>query len=175
MTNVGEECYMTRIEKLLPLLIMVAFLSISFGYYVEAEDTNRDTSKLMTTCKTCGQDISINALTCPYCGENLPALRVLCPKCQSTDIILDKQGFSTKKAAVGCCLLGGVGLAGGAIGMHENVYVCRSCGYRWKAQATPNHAVVNKNSKTKVDEKNTGGIIVILVIVIGVLTLFTIN
>ena len=52
-------------------------------------------------------------------------------------VITDKKGFGAGKAAIGCCLLGPVGLAGGAIGMNDIQFICRSCGNKWKANILP--------------------------------------
>lgn len=86
----------------------------------------------LTTCKTCGKEVSKTALTCPHCGESLPGLHIKCPKCGLMNIGIGQKGFSLGKAAVGGILLGPVGLLGGMIGRKNTEFVCKACGYTWK-------------------------------------------
>ncbi|HRY32063.1 MAG TPA: hypothetical protein P5531_03745 [Bacteroidales bacterium] len=57
--------------------------------------------------------------------------RVCCPKCGSDQIVAQKKGFGVGKAAVGAILVGGIGLAAGAIGSKKIYLVCMSCGHRF--------------------------------------------
>ena len=58
---------------------------------------------------------------------------VRCPKCGSTSLSADKKGFGIGKAILGAALVGGVGLAAGAIGSKKVVVTCLKCGKRFKA------------------------------------------
>jgi tellurium resistance protein TerD len=57
-----------------------------------------------------------------------------CSKCNSNNIHVDKQGFSVGKAALGCVLLGPLGLVGGVIGGQKIIFTCLNCGYKWQLQ-----------------------------------------
>lgn len=54
-----------------------------------------------------------------------------CPKCSSSNISVEKKGYSLGKAAVGGLLLGAVGLLGGLIGKNKPINWCSNCGHRW--------------------------------------------
>lgn len=53
---------------------------------------------------------------------------VRCRRCGSTQLMPHKKGFDSKKAAVGCLLFGGLGLAGGMIGSNKIKLCCLKCG-----------------------------------------------
>ena len=87
-------------------------------------------------CRTCGKEVSMNAVTCPHCGEPYPTRSIVCPKCGSEEIAVQgRKGFNTGKALVGAILVGPLGVAAGGLG-HQNILLtCSNCGYNW--QATP--------------------------------------
>jgi tellurium resistance protein TerD len=68
-------------------------------------------------------DVPVNAAV-----RKDPDAPVRCARCGSAQLSANKKGFSSKKAAVGCLLLGGVGLAGGLIGSNKIQITCLSCG-----------------------------------------------
>jgi len=82
-------------------------------------------------CKTCGREVSRTAPSCPGCGETVPGLYIKCPSCSSLSFVVEQQGYSIGKAAIGWLLLGGLGLLGGLIGRKNFELVCMACGKRW--------------------------------------------
>lgn len=60
---------------------------------------------------------------------------IRCPKCHSTQIHVDKRGFSTGKAIAGGMLTGNVliAAAAGSIGMNKIELTCLKCGHKFKA------------------------------------------
>ena len=54
--------------------------------------------------------------------------QVRCPRCRSNQLSANKQGFGAGKGAVGCLLVGPVGLAGGLIGSNKIKITCLNCG-----------------------------------------------
>ncbi len=56
-----------------------------------------------------------------------------CPKCQSKNLIIDKKGFSGKKAAAGAVVTGGIGLLAGTIGSNDMMINCINCGLKYDA------------------------------------------
>ncbi|HEY9697058.1 MAG TPA: hypothetical protein V6D10_07330 [Trichocoleus sp.] len=56
---------------------------------------------------------------------------IRCPRCKSTQIMVQKKGFSGGNAIVGAVLLGPVGLAGGFIGANDINLTCMKCAYQW--------------------------------------------
>lgn len=70
-----------------------------------------------------GQPLSINI--------NVDDGQIRCPKCHSTQIEIDKQGFSGGKALVGGLLTGGVGLIAGFHNKNKRKGVCLKCGHKW--------------------------------------------
>lgn len=59
---------------------------------------------------------------------------ICCPYCGSTQLYVDKKGYSLKKGLTGMVLVGAVGLLGGLIGSNKIVVTCLSCG----SQFNPN-------------------------------------
>jgi len=57
---------------------------------------------------------------------------IQCPKCKSTQITVDRKGFSGKKAVAGAILTGGIGLLAGTIGSNKIIITCLSCGHRFR-------------------------------------------
>lgn len=57
---------------------------------------------------------------------------IKCPKCASEQIYANKKGFSAGKAVGGAILVGGVGLAAGAIGRNKVQLTCMRCGHKFK-------------------------------------------
>ncbi|MEP0911035.1 hypothetical protein NDI45_08915 [Leptolyngbya sp. GB1-A1] len=55
---------------------------------------------------------------------------VRCPRCTSTQIGVNKKGFSGGKAIAGAVLLGLLGLAGGFIGAGKMRLTCLKCGFQ---------------------------------------------
>lgn len=55
-----------------------------------------------------------------------------CPNCNSTQIEIDKQGFSGTKALVGGLLTGGIGIAAGWHNKNKRIGKCLKCGHSWK-------------------------------------------
>lgn len=82
-------------------------------------------------CKTCRNVVSASAAICPHCGENFPTTIITCSKCGSSNIFIDKKGFSFLKALAGKALLGNAGLLGGFIGSNDIELNCKACGYVW--------------------------------------------
>lgn len=60
---------------------------------------------------------------------------IRCPKCHSTQIHVDKKGFSVGKAIAGGMLTGNVlvAAAAGGIGMNNIELTCLKCGHKFKA------------------------------------------
>lgn len=54
-----------------------------------------------------------------------------CPNCHSTDIYIDKKGYSLVKGVVGALLIGPLGLIAGKHHSNRLRYTCRHCGYQW--------------------------------------------
>ena len=54
-----------------------------------------------------------------------------CPNCHSTDIYIDKKGYSLVKGVVGALLIGPLGLIAGKQHSNRLRYTCRHCGYQW--------------------------------------------
>lgn len=54
-----------------------------------------------------------------------------CPKCGSTDVHMEKRGYSIKKGLVGGFLLGPIGLLAGAHKRNKLRYTCLSCNHQW--------------------------------------------
>lgn len=88
-------------------------------------------SKMLVACKTCGREVSMTAPVCPGCGETVPGIHIKCPSCGSPSFVIDQQGYSIGKAAIGWLLLGALGLLGGLIGRKNVELVCVACGKRW--------------------------------------------
>lgn len=111
-------------------------------------------------CPECGKEISDKANSCPHCGlpliQNTPIQDrgnaittdseeikqiqnptiencIGCPICGSTELHVEKQGFSGGKALVGAVLTGGIGLLAGTIGSKNVKITCLKCGNRFKA------------------------------------------
>lgn len=61
--------------------------------------------------------------------------QVHCPKCNSTQITINKKGFSVGKAVAGAVLTGGIGLLAGGIGSNKIIITCLACGHQFKPGA----------------------------------------
>lgn len=57
---------------------------------------------------------------------------IKCPRCNSTNIHVDKKGFSVGKAALGAVVFGGIGVLAGGIGSNDIKCTCLSCGNQFK-------------------------------------------
>ena len=153
-------------------------------------------------CPECGKEISDKALACPNCGnplrestseqiikehevnDNVNNEGVLCcPYCGSTQLHSEQKGFSGGKALAGAVAVGGIGLLAGTIGSKDVMVTCLKCGKKVKAGElkTKKQFIVDKevekNIKKSHEEwakKNTGCVIAIWVIIIG-LILFAIT
>lgn len=99
-------------------------------------------------CPECGKEVSDKAPNCPHCGmpmllesawestktipsslQNDDLLR--CPKCNSTNLHIDKKGFSGGKALAGAVVAGGIGILAGTIGSHDIDVTCLKCGHKF--------------------------------------------
>ena len=104
---------------------------------------------------------------------------IKCPKCSSTQISMNRKGFSGKKAVAGAVVTGGIGVLAGTIGSNQMINTCMKCGFQFKPQDYDK--IVNQEErkreiirKTKAD-KNSGVeafaiISLILTIVTGVIS-----
>ena len=86
----------------------------------------------LTLCKTCGKEVSVNAVMCPHCGEDLAGIHIKCPRCKAINIVSNKKGFSVGSALVGLFTLGLAGGLLGTSGKDDIVLYCQTCGYRWE-------------------------------------------
>lgn len=119
----------------------------------------------LSTCRTCGKDISKSAVTCPHCGEGHPALDLKCPQCRSTNFSVQTRGYSVGRALVGTAFAGPIGLAGGAIGKDKLQYCCASCGRRWELNRQGELVMGESDSKNQM----TAVIILIVLLVVGMM------
>jgi len=53
--------------------------------------------------------------------------QIKCPRCQSSQVAVNKKGFSGGKALAGATLTGGIGLLAGTIGSNKVKITCLSC------------------------------------------------
>lgn len=58
-------------------------------------------------------------------------VEVRCPACKSKQITADKRGYSSGAGAVGCLLLGPLGLIFGAPGSNQVKLTCLKCGFQF--------------------------------------------
>lgn len=95
-------------------------------------------------CPECENEISNRAASCPNCG--MPMRQVAstsapvshqnedllhCPKCKSTNLHIDKKGFSGGKALAGAVVAGGIGILAGTIGSRDIDVTCLKCGHKF--------------------------------------------
>lgn len=66
-----------------------------------------------------------------------------CPKCNSTQLFIDKKGFSGTKALVGGLLTGGIGLLAGLHGKNDIIITCINCNNKF----TPKDLINLENQK----------------------------
>ena len=98
----------------------------------------------LVKCPECGKEISNQAASCPNCGMPLCQTTIKsapvphpnddllrCPKCYSTNLHVDKTGFSGGKAIAGAVVAGGIGILAGAIGSHNIDVTCLKCGHKF--------------------------------------------
>jgi len=88
-------------------------------------------TSMLTKCKTCSKEVSVNAATCPHCGEDLSVARVKCPRCGSTNITSAKKGFDGGMAFGGFVLAGLWGTLLGLADRNAIMLYCEVCGCRW--------------------------------------------
>ena len=139
------------LDPLLPLIVLFPLILGGAGFFLYATNSNVDFVKdesasknqdtyippepsVLTTCKTCNEEISKTASSCPHCGENLPGFHFRCPKCRSPNISIGEKGYSLGKAAVGAVVLGPGGLLAGLHGRKNAELHCLSCGKKWKSK-----------------------------------------
>ena len=74
---------------------------------------------------------------------------IRCPKCHSTQIHVDKKGFSVGKAIAGGMVTGNilVAAAAGGIGMNDIELTCLKCGRKFKASETYSTTSVEHDRK----------------------------
>lgn len=98
----------------------------------------------LINCPECGKQISDQAASCPNCGmprqktvnaslSTTPKKQevIRCPKCYSTNLHVDKKGFSGGKAFVGAITVGNLGLLAGTIGSNDILITCLKCGHKF--------------------------------------------
>jgi DNA-directed RNA polymerase subunit RPC12/RpoP len=100
----------------------------------------------LINCPECGKEISDRAVNCPNCGvplrtdsQHIPAQKnirkdtdvILCPKCHSTNLHVDKKGFSGGKAVAGVVTFGMIGTLAGTIGSNDIEITCLNCGKKF--------------------------------------------
>lgn len=57
--------------------------------------------------------------------------KIQCPRCGSSQVSVNRKGFSAGKAAAGGLLVGGVGLLGGFAGSKKIEMTCLQCSHKW--------------------------------------------
>jgi len=57
--------------------------------------------------------------------------KIRCPKCGSTNIHIDKKGYSTGKGCCGALLIGPLGLLCGQTGANKIRKTCLICDHSW--------------------------------------------
>lgn len=95
-------------------------------------------------CSECGKEISNQAAACPNCGMPIQQTTgapapvsphdddlLHCPKCNSTNLHVDKKGFSGGKALAGAFVAGGIGILAGTIESHDIDVTCLKCGHKF--------------------------------------------
>lgn len=98
----------------------------------------------LINCPECVKQISDQAASCPNCGmprqktvnaslSTTPKKQevIRCPKCYSTNLHVDKKGFSGGKAFVGAITVGNLGLLAGTIGSNDILITCLKCGHKF--------------------------------------------
>lgn len=136
----------------------------------------------LVKCPECGKEISDQAASCPNCGMpmhqstikstsvSLPQNNDLlhCPKCYSTNLHVDKKGFSGGKALAGAVVAGGIGILAGTIGSQDIDVTCLKCGHKFnpvkdlKKKQERERKIQQRKQEAEMWKENPAGMLIML-------------
>ena len=86
---------------------------------------------------------------------------IYCPKCHSTNLHIDKKGFSGGKALAGVITFGMIGALAGTIGSNNIEITCLNCGHKFNPVKEAKREQQGKAIE-EMSESNPGGLIIAL-------------
>jgi uncharacterized protein YacL len=97
---------------------------------------------------------------------------IYCPKCHSTNLHIDKKGFSGGKALAGAITFGMIGALAGTIGSNNIEITCLNCGHKFNPVKEAKREQQDKAIEEMSENNPVGLIIALLGSSLAVMLLF---
>lgn len=136
-------------------------------------------------CPECGKQISDQAASCPNCGmprqkiatsslSTTPKTQdvIRCPKCYSSNLHVDKKGFSGGRAFVGAITVGNLGLLAGTIGSNDILITCLKCGHKFNPVKDAKRERERKAQEKMAKDNPVGMAILFICLALAIILLF---